>query len=215
MKNAQDRLFLFDLDGTLLDTKASIVNAYRRAIETVLGYRILPDDNHQEDLLRRRPLEYFAQHYPGKEVELANSYSSLYESSEVKAFPSLSPILRSLKDAGLIGIVTNKARARVEMDLEEIGWKADFFDVIVTAENTEARKPDPAPIIFAMTELHQVSRENTWYIGDGPHDIQAARSAGLKCAAACWGYYRREELAVLNPDLLFSSTEHLLKLADL
>ena len=181
-------MILFDLDGTLVDSAGAILGAYRAAIRAVAGYDIDPDAEHVHDLLRRRPKEYFRQHYPPQAEKMAAQYALHYRSETVVAFPGAQSLVADLAGRKALGIVSNKGRARILSDLGHVGIDAEFFAVIIGAEDTLERKPHPAPILKAL-EAGGAGAEGAIYVGDGPHDMLAAKAAGLMAVGVTWGYY--------------------------
>jgi HAD superfamily hydrolase (TIGR01549 family) len=200
---------LFDLDGTLVDTRPAIKSAYLAAIDVVLGITLLPDDDHMQDMLRRRPLEYFSQHYGAHAQMLENAYRNNYVSSGIQLYPGILDMLCALDAARVpFGIVTNKARERVLSDLTFLGLSLDRFEIIFTAEDSAQRKPHPRPIEMAVEQLRWSKRLAT-YVGDGPHDIVAAKAASVRAVGVTWGYYFAEQLSAEEPHALCHDAEGL------
>lgn len=204
-------MFLFDLDGTLVDSSAAILGAYRSAIRAVLGYDIQPDEEHVRDLLRRRPSEYFRQHYPPVADVLTEQYAAQYESKSVIIYSGIAELLEGLTSRGPLGIVSNKGRVRINSDLIQVDVNPAIFDVVVGAEDTIERKPHPAPILKAL-EIQGAIRRTAVYVGDGPHDMHAAKAAGLIAIGVTWGYYPASALVASGADYM---VEHVEALSDL
>lgn len=201
-------MILFDLDGTLVDSSGAILGAYRAAIRAVLGFDIEPDPEHVQDLLRRRPAEYFQQHYPPQADALANQYALLYRSTSVVAFAGISALVAELATRKALGIVSNKGRARILSDLDHVGIDPDYFAVIIGAEDTLERKPHPAPILKAMQGRGAVPEEAI-YVGDGPHDMLAAKAAGLMAVGVTWGYYHAAAIVEAGADAMLDNVAQL------
>jgi pyrophosphatase PpaX len=81
----------------------------------------------------------------------------------------------------------------------------DFFDVIVTADDTERHKPDPEPILFALAQLDAAPADAA-YVGDSPFDVGAARAAGVHAIAVTWGGLHDVD----DADAIVSTAEELL-----
>jgi HAD superfamily hydrolase (TIGR01549 family) len=196
-------MFLFDLDGTIVNSSPAILGAYRAALVATLGFDIDPDEEHVHELLRRRPIEYFQQHYPLQADELADNYAQKYRSDAVTPFAGMCELVIGLAEKGAVGIVSNKGRDRIISDLTKVGVDPDSMDVIIGAEDTPERKPHPAPILRAVDELGIAGRK-FFYVGDGPHDVEAARGADAIEVAVTWGYYPRAALSALTPHHIVS-----------
>ncbi|WP_136443722.1 HAD family hydrolase [Pacificoceanicola onchidii] len=190
---------LFDLDGTLLDTKPAVIGAYCRAIEAIEGHVINPDGEHQQELMRRRPAEYFAQHYPTRADMLTNAYQAGYRSDLAQPYSHVEALLTELSQFCAIGIVSNKGRSRILGDLAHCGIDSTLFSVIIGADDTPERKPHPAPLLKGLLECGAAAGQAA-YVGDGPHDVVAAKAAGMRAVAVSWGYYSVAQLRAEGPD---------------
>ena len=204
---------LFDLDGTLVDTREAILASYRATFVQELG-RPLPvelEDPHV--LMAPRPLEIFADWAPEADPRhLVAAYGQHYVTTGhtlARPFDGIAEALAALSEAGArLGIVTNKARPRAVLDLEGVGLGAERFDCLVTAEDTVERKPHPAPVLHGAT-LMAVAPSSCWYVGDGPQDVVAGRAAGMRTAGAAYGYYGADALTPLAPDELLATPRDL------
>ena len=114
--------------------------------------------------------------------------------------------LRLWRETGVkMGVFTNKPAIFTEVLLERMDI-ADFFDVVVSGDTTEFKKPHPEPMRHACRWMGVEPAKNL-HIGDSLNDVQAARAAG--CAAYCVPYGYSEGVPVtaadcdaLVPDLL-------------
>ena len=75
-----------------------------------------------------------------------------------------------------------------------------YFQVLVGCDDTDAHKPDPAPIYAALDRLLIEPSASVVFIGDSPADIWAARNAGVTSVAALWGTIDAELLLEATPD---------------
>ncbi|MFQ5427273.1 MAG: HAD family hydrolase, partial [Gaiellales bacterium] len=178
---------LFDLDGTLVDTGPIILASMRHATRTVLD-REIPDDElmsgvgggglaHQMRLIDAARTDELVRVYLDHNVPLHES---------VEAFPGIEQLLRRLRGNGKrLAVVTAKRRSSVDRVFAGVPIR-QHFDAVVTAEETERHKPDPAPLLLALDRLG-VDAGSSAYVGDSPFDIQAAIGAGLAAIAVTWG----------------------------
>src|SRR4051794_27768044 len=181
---------LFDWDGTLLDSRDALLGAWHAATGTVLGTRF-PATAEEEELVFTMP---GVQLFPrvGGDAErgaaLAAAFREAYARTgeEVRAFPGVADMLRELRDAGVaIAVVTSKARGRYDLDAGRAGL-AGLVDVAVCSEDTEAHKPDPAPVLHAPDALG-VAGGRAGMTGDTPVDIAAGAGAGATALGVAWG----------------------------
>jgi pyrophosphatase PpaX len=199
------RAVLFDLDGTLIDTIELIRVSFRYATEQVLG-RALPDELTMANV--GQPLRtQFEDLAPGHADELTRVYrefNSAHHDELAKAYPGTVETLEGLAGRGIpMGVVTSKGTEGALRGLDLFGLTG-FFEVIVSADDVPLHKPDPYPLRFAASALG-VPLEYCVYIGDSPHDMQAAVSGGAIAVAALWGAFAAD--VVLEPGPPFALNE--------
>ena len=205
MKNST--AILFDWDGTLLDSYPA---GYRASITVLKHYGI--------DVDRERFLETYSPNWyesyeklgvPREEWDNADQmWRRTYRNQVTEPFPFVDELLGRLRDAGLtLGLVTsgNRARVRRELDDHRLG---DFFAVVVCFEDTEEKKPHPAPLAHALEHL-EISAEATVYVGDRPEDIIMGKSVGSYTVAVESEYGPRSVLEEVEPDLILPHAGHL------
>ncbi len=169
---------IFDLDGTLLNTKSLIDHSF---IYTFQHY--FPDKEiTQEDLdsFFGPTLEETFSRYT-KDTKLINemieyyrAYNKEHHDEFVKAFPGAKSLLRSLHYKGYkVCVVSSKVKNMVEYGLEHNGM-LKYVDFII-GEGQIKPKPDPEGIIIAMN--HFAFAKNAIYVGDNPSDIYAGLNA--------------------------------------
>jgi HAD superfamily hydrolase (TIGR01509 family) len=188
---------MFDMDGTLVDSRQAIVTSYWDASEQVLGRRHPTDEAELEAVLKLRGAEAFPRvagtDDPEKVVQFAEAFQAAYARHQetVPAYPGLTEALRQLAAMGVkLGIATSKARARLDLDLARLGL-ADLFACTVTGDEVPNGKPAPDPI-FAVAEGLGVPVENGLYVGDGENDVRAAHAAGMRAVGVAFGFHPAE-----------------------
>lgn len=210
--------FIFDLDGTLLDTVPDLVLLTNRILEQLdcptrtteeilsfigAGVRrliclALPADASEE--LQDRAMELWNAHF--------HEYYHL-----TKPYPGIPELLAKLRERGCgIGVVSNKLQAGVDQIISMC--LPNSVDVMYGESPLIPRKPDPTGLEQAMRML-KTAPADTVYAGDSPGDIKAARNAGVFAVAVLWGYHEKEDFAEQDavPDLYVSHPEELLALA--
>ena len=141
------------------------------------------------------------------------SFNAANHDNLARPFEGTGEVLKELRRRGyLIGVVTSKGR-----DLALRGLKLCSLDGLIDSaiflEDTQVHKPNPEPILAALKTLSR-SCEAAAYVGDSPHDMAAARAAGVLAVAALWGPASRAELERENPDLIAESIGDLLEIFD-
>ncbi|MDX1673827.1 MAG: HAD-IA family hydrolase [Longimicrobiales bacterium] len=179
---------LFDLDGTLIDTKDLYMEAYRVAVDPY----VRPDMT-REDIMALRPTSEVAflravVHESDFEAVLADFYGA-YERLHTErfggVFAGIPEVLDRIRGHGLpLGLVTGKSRRSWEITraaMAELGP----FDALVFDDDVRAPKPDPHGLELAVETL-RVEPGRAAYVGDTRSDMEAASTAGLRPVAALW-----------------------------
>ena len=206
--------FLFDLDGTLLDSIELIFRAYRHTARAHLGE--LPDDQVWLDGLGTPLRQQFRAVTSDaalieEMVATYRAYHHEHHDTSVSLYPGVGRVLDGLSARGAaLGVVTSKLRPGAERGLKLTGL-IEHFPVLVTADDVNRPKPDPEPVIAAV-ELAGADRERTVFIGDSPHDMAAGRAAGVKTAAVLWGPFGQDDLKASSPTYWLEKPEEILSL---
>jgi pyrophosphatase PpaX len=182
------RVILFDVDGTLIDTFHLYLEAYRRALEPILGRRPT-----LEEFVERRPASerHFLAEWVGKErmaechAEMCRHYEALHATLGEGLYEGVREMLGALRSAGItLGVVTGKGRHAWEVSSAALGL-TDLFEVVVVEDDVEHPKPDPGGLRAALRALDARPAE-ALYVGDSASDMEAGRRAGMLIAAALW-----------------------------
>jgi pyrophosphatase PpaX len=205
---------LFDLDGTLVDTIPLIRYAYAATLAAHPEFGASGEQAMKRIGLPLRQI--LAELVPPQWVETCIAeYLAHYRSRHdelLRGYPGMRDVVTALAAADVrMGVVTSKARATTLMALEAEGI-ADLMGVIVAAEDTTIHKPQPEPILLAMSSLGSAESRHTAYVGDSPFDMQAAKAAGVCAVAVTWGAFTEQELRAAEPDHLLRSPGELLGL---
>ncbi|MEK7286401.1 MAG: HAD-IA family hydrolase [Nitrospirota bacterium] len=203
-------LYIFDLDGTLIDSRQDIANAVNRTFadlklpplphETIYSfvgngvYKLMTDATGSSDpAFLKQTLQIFEQHY------LANLLD------KTVLYPGMRELLDQNKNRRK-SVATNK---RVPFTRQIIaGLCPSDFELILGAEEGVKLKPDPEMLLKTLTQLN-VPAQETILIGDMINDIAAARAAGIKICAVGYGFGNEKELKAASPDFYAKSVEEL------
>ena len=178
MKN---KLALFDLDGTLFDTKNVNYYSYKEALEE-LGYKLEYDYfcNYCNGRLYK---EFLPQVTDGKEETLEKIHirkKELYPTYLSKAIVNthLFEIAKLISDKYYLGVVTTASKKNT-YEILSYFESLELFDLILTHEDITNVKPDPEGYIKAM-KYFNISPEDTIIFEDSNVGIEAARRSGAK-----------------------------------
>ncbi|MBL4773417.1 MAG: HAD hydrolase-like protein [Alcanivoracaceae bacterium] len=190
--------FLFDLDGTLVDTAIDMLAALKTlAIENNID--VEPDYHQYKELItygsRAIVTSIFGQLEDNIFKKLQSRYLEIYQHNliiESNLFPGIDTVLDRLDKHGIPwGIVTNKP-AYLAKPLIAALPQLQQCKVIIGGGCTTHAKPHPMPILKAL-KIMNINPQNSWYIGDAHSDIQAANAASMNSAVALWGYLRKQD----------------------
>jgi pyrophosphatase PpaX len=194
--------FLFDLDGTLIDSIDLILRSYRHTMQVHRGVTP-PDDIWMRGL--GTPLWVQFRLWTDDEAEIEamvatyRTYNLTHHDALVKPYEGIVAEVLKLRERGKkLGLVTSKMRSGAIRGLQVAGLEV-AFDIIVGADEVTNPKPHPEPVLKAL-ELLGANAGETVFIGDSRHDIECGRDAGVKTAAVLWGPFDRSHLADLEPD---------------
>lgn len=190
--------FLFDLDGTILDTTELILESFTYAFQEGLGEPVT-----REELLVHfgRPLvEQFRIMRPALPQVQIDRLTDLYREhnhAEHDRFTTVVPGaeegLRALARAGYpLGIVTSKRHGMTMHGLERFGLES-LFRVVVHMDSTAKHKPHPEPVQHAM-QLMGGTPERAAYVGDSPYDMASGRAAGVRTVGLIYNTFTESVL---------------------
>ena len=129
----------------------------------------------------------------------------------MREFPGVREALGELVDRSYrLGLVTSKRSSSAGSDLDYFHL-TPFFEVVITADDTERHKPDPEPVLLALERLG-IDTARATYIGDSPYDLRCAHAAGVLAGAVAWGPFPREVLQAEKPDYWIPQPSDLLTL---
>jgi HAD superfamily hydrolase (TIGR01549 family) len=193
-------VYVFDVDGTLLDSAEDICGAIQQVLDTVpcrpvtfeylksfIGYHLI-------DMFR----ELLPDYTPERVDELISQYRANYLGrghANTRVYPGVVEALSAL--GGRKSTATTKGTPTTRAVLEQFGLLR-FFD---HAQGTDGFPSKPAPdVIFASLAGLGASPSDCLFVGDSTADMEAGRRAGVKTCAVRYGYGQVEELALHSPD---------------
>ncbi len=203
---------VFDLDGTLLDSRRDIATATNHALAQH-GLKQLSE----AEIARyvgdgARLLVSRAARLGEDDPELSavlDTFLKFYNAHaavESRLLPGALDTLTSLSPLPL-ALCTNKPRATTDVVLEAFDL-ARYFRVIVAGGDVPEKKPDPAPLRFIAARLGLATAELVM-VGDGPQDILAGRAADARTVAIVGPLVERERLVAAEPDTILDSLSQL------
>lgn len=209
-------LLIFDLDGTLIDSRLDLANAVN-ATRQHMGMAVLPNErvytyvgNGAPVLIRRALGEQATEAEVQEALEFFLEYYGAHDLDFTTLYPGVREALDRFRNAGKrMAILTNKPVRMTNHIVNGLGVGEHFFRVY-GGNSFEFKKPHPIGIETLMAEAG-VGRQKALMIGDSSVDVNTARNAGIPCAGVTYGF-QPESLADPKPEIL---VEGMLQLADL
>lgn len=206
-------LLIFDLDGTLADTRADLTDSVNNALQrlelpplsmervcqyvgdgvyTLLSRALGPEHRNVLD----RGVQYFREYY------------GVHLLDQTHLYPGVRETLEHFQGKRKV-IVTNKP---LDFSLRILkGLEIDsHFELVLGSDSTVERKPHPEPARKVLSATG-VESQMAAVIGDSPSDIKMAKQAGIYSVAVTYGLRPVEELQAAGPDLLLDDLRELQK----
>ena len=204
----------FDLDGTLIDSRADLATAVNLT-RCEFGLPELPDvqvASYVGEGLRRLMARALPEH-PARldeAVVRACAHYGAHLLDRTTLYPGVAEALRMLGAQGWMrAVVTNKPREFIRPILEGLGVSGEF-EVVVGGGDTAVFKPDPAPVVLAAARLGLADFRGNWVAGDHFTDLEVGRRMGLYRCFCRYGFGDpRGEAFDLAVDSLVELARHL------
>jgi pyrophosphatase PpaX len=208
---------LFDLDGTLADSIALLLASLHHTFAThrpdatpsdeewVAGIgtplitqmrQIVPNENEAQQMI----LTY-------------REFQRTHHDEMLREFEGVGETLAFLKSRHHpTALVTSKSN---DLAHRALTWLhlTEYIDVVVGMDSTERHKPEPEPVLHALSALG-ATPDHALFLGDSPHDIAAGNAAGVTSVAALWGPFSRTVLAGASPTYFLEHIRELPALID-
>lgn len=213
MQKSPVDLLIFDLDGTLIESKWDIAESVnltlgelrlpQRPIEEIFGFvgdgvkKLLRLAVGEDDRVSfEEALQVFRGHYLAHCLDRTRFYPGVeaaltHFSSKRKA------------------VATNKSIEYTQVILQGLG--AHHFQFVVGGDNGFGLKPEPGMLLYIMEQMN-VHRERTVLVGDSTNDINGGHNAGIRVCAVGYGMGNREKMAACNPDWFIERPEQLMEI---
>lgn len=197
-------LLIFDLDGTLAETRQDLTNAVNHAMKQL--------DRPQLDLATvtsyvgngvNKLLERALQEFTPEEFEKArhsfHEFYSVHLMDTTCLYPGVQEVLEYYSSKKM-AVLSNKSHPYTETIVEKLGIKS-YFQIVIGSQPGMERKPSPQPILDILQKLAVVPSRAV-IIGDTASDIEAGKAAGIHTCAVTFGFRSAEELRFHQPDFL-------------
>jgi phosphoglycolate phosphatase len=207
-------LLIFDLDGTLADTKDDLATC----VNLTLAEIGLPQKSKQEiygfvgggvrRLIRQAVGETEEDRF-ARAMQIFRKHYLVHLLDTTKLYPGMDDVLEHFKTKKK-AVVTNKAQIYTDPLAEGLRLK-DRFNLILGGDNGYPLKPEPEMLLTVLERL-SADPKRTVMIGDGLHDIHASRAAGIAICAVGYGLGNPDDLRKAEPDFFSETVDELKRL---
>ena len=218
LNNKNEKLLLFDYDGTLVDSAQMIIDG---TIEAFNRCGLAPPKTEEIKAGIGQKLDiaiesYLPSEYKGVLDEVIRHYRAWYWEIDLEGtqfeplFKDVKPVLKILhQDGWNLGIATNKSlrglsRGLLHHEIEK------FFSIIMTTDDFTP-KPNKAMGIHALRTL-KVKNSEAFMIGDTVYDIKMGKNAKINTVGVTWGYNTEDELHQANADHIINDPNQLVEI---
>lgn len=203
---------LFDLDGTLLNTRELINRTFIHTFEHFRPEKVLTDeelDSFFGPSLRQTFSKYSEDEAEIQEmIQYYREYNVSIHDEIVTAFPGAKVLIKTLANKGYkLGVVSSKKADLVEHGLELFGM-LEKMRIVIGEDDVEHPKPDPEGILRAMEVLHS---KKALYVGDGVGDILAGKNAGIDTIGVLYSD-RKEQIIAAEPTYTIQNLNEILSI---
>jgi phosphoglycolate phosphatase len=193
-------VYLFDIDGTLLDSAEDICSAIQQVLASTACFPVTFE--YLKSFIGRHLIDLFSDvfpHYTQVQIDaLIQQYRTVYLGrghQQTRVYPGVDHALAAL--GGRKGTATTKGTPTTRAVLEQFRLLS-YFDHV---QGTDGFPCKPAPdVIFTCLNALGAHPEDCLFIGDSAADMEAGQRAGVRTCAARYGYGKPEDLARFTPD---------------
>jgi HAD superfamily hydrolase (TIGR01509 family) len=202
------KLFIFDLDGTLVNAYPAIIESMNHTLRRMNYPEAKPERIVRSVGLGNDGL--MKKFFPDRDVPEARQIYREHHRDNLAGRISLLPgaleFLQNLKAKGkLLAVASNRPMETAVLLLKILEIEV-YFDRVLTGE--KVAQPKPAPdILIALLDYFQVSREEAVYVGDMDIDAETGAAAGIKTAIVVTGSSTRAEIEAAKPGLIINSLD--------
>lgn len=216
-KSSHNAVFIFDKDGTLIDTESLYFEAFNRMLNVFGHAHDLPTHIRMMGasadtclgILRERHTNFPQgdETLPELRAELLMRVSEVRRERGTKAMPGATSFLANCHEQGIrLAMATSATRENTDRDLASLGWER-YFEAVVTSDDVTRHKPAPDVFLEAAKRMN-ASPSGCIAFEDGLRGVQSAHTAGMRIV-----FVRDERFGITPPpeaDLVVANFSDLL-----
>ena len=206
--------YLFDLDGTLIDTLDLIVKCFQYNLDRIAGIQVTRDQVlpnvglplREQYRVFLEPLDLSIDYQEVLDAHM--DYQIQHWKNYIHEYPGAKDTLRGLKKRGAkLAIVTSRRQETANLYIQAFGFH-NYIDVLCTPDKTLKHKPYPDPALWTLDQL-DARPEQALFVGDSLFDVQCGNGAGCDTCYVSWGHRPVSEIAPV-PTYVIDRLEELL-----
>ncbi len=197
---------IFDLDGTLVDSRDAVSEAFNHSLLKNGLETIIPEDfSRRIGMALEELFRFYAPH--GSDItKLVNDFREHYPKvmlSGSRPIKGSKELLETLEHRGMkMAVATSKPRYFAEPVLAHHGL-LEYFDNVTGVDEIEHPKPEPDVVLLAIERCRSKPGQ-CLYIGDTPFDVHASHAAGITACCVTSGHGKESEIRAAGPDAVFA-----------
>lgn len=212
-----NKLYIFDLDGTLVNSIYDLADSMNAVLEESgfptydeESYKLFVGNGTVKLVERTLPARYRTEEniaaYHRKFTDEYNKRCT----NKTKPYDGVIDAVKALKDTGAkLAVASNKPHKFAELIVNSL-FGEGLFDVIMGKKDGVPTKPSPDIINAILNDLG-VRRAETVMVGDSEVDVKTAQNSGIRCIGVLWGFRTAEELEKAGADFIAQKPEDILK----
>ena len=213
-----DKLFIFDLDGTLIDSVADLAAAGNHTL-ALHGFPTHPVEAYYKFVgngigkLMERALPEGSKHLAESLLDDFRAYYNIHLADNTKPYPGIPELLSYIQSQGAkIAVASNKYQAATELLLGKLFPRIRFCSIHGQRDGV-ARKPAPE-VVFEIVEEADARLSDVIYIGDSDIDMRTAENADVRAIGVTYGFCPAETVASFSPWKTASSAAEIMDILE-
>jgi len=212
-------VIVFDLDGTLIDSKIDIANALNWTLDR-LGYPPLPlktiegfVGNGVAPLIRRT---VHAAGHPEREADVMTIFRERYWDhllDTTRLYDTVPETIGRLRGRYHMGVVSNKPARYTQRIVDALGLRPAFGEAVYGGDSLPEKKPNPAALL-QIAQRYGADPARMVMVGDSAVDVSFGKNAGAATVGVTYGFRSVDELKEAGADILIDRFGQLLEILD-